>query len=114
MFSAAASHGRGLDQLGSGGGWFLSVDRLARGSFLNAILSESNSSTAKRVPGNQALFSLYGRMHFGFWSNAEHAAFRILQVFREDGRAEYNRFAFQCFSTRLVRKKQDRRLQIIS
>jgi hypothetical protein len=29
------------------------------------------------VPGNQALFSLYGLMHWG--SNAEHAAFRILE-----------------------------------
>jgi hypothetical protein len=65
------------------------VHRLARRSFLNAILSESNSSAAKRVPGNQALFSFLFLDQCGTRGVLQDSR---TQMFREDDRAEYNRF----------------------
>jgi hypothetical protein len=94
MFSTAASHGRGVDQLDPGGGSFSSVHRLARRSFLNAILSESNSSTAKECLAIRRSFRLRAEAFLFLEQCGTRGSFRILetQVFREDGRAEYNRF----------------------
>src|SRR6202040_1218658 len=92
-FPTATSHGRGVDQLDPGDVSFSSLHRLARRGFLNAILSESNRSSA-RAPGDQALFSFAGQCIFvsGPGGTREILQDSRTQVFREDGRAEYNRF----------------------
>jgi NDP-sugar pyrophosphorylase family protein len=94
MFSTAASHGRGLDQLHPGTVRFLLCIAWRDAVFLTQFFPNLIQARRKSAWQSGALF-VYGLRHFCFWSNAEHAeSFRILetQVFREDGRAEYNRF----------------------
>ncbi len=56
------------------------MHRLARGSFLNAILSESKFKHGEKSAWQSGALFVYGLMHFCFWSNAEHAeSFRILE-----------------------------------
>ena len=91
MFSTAASHGRGVDQLDPGADRFLLCSAWRDVVFLTQFFPNLIQESAWQ---SGALF-VYGLMHFCFWSKSEHAeSFRILetQVFREDGRAEYNRF----------------------
>ena len=77
------------------------MHRLARRSFLNAILSESNSITAKRVPGHQALpFRLPANAFLFLDPCGTRGVLRILERKRSAKMAAQSTIAFCCFGQR--------------
>jgi hypothetical protein len=92
MFPTATSHGRGVDQLDPGDVSFSSVHRLARRSFLSAILPNPVQATRERLAIRRSF-----RLRANAFLFLDQCGTREVlqgsrtQAFREDGRAEYHR-----------------------
>jgi hypothetical protein len=92
MFPTATSHGRGVDQLDPGDVSFSSVHRLARRSFLSAILPNLVQATRERLAiGRSFRLRAHTFLFLDQCGTCEVLQDSRTQVFREDGRAEYNR-----------------------